>query len=236
MTAEAALAGFDGDVVVVCGDSPLLSSDTVLRLLARHRTERAACTVLTAEVPEPTGYGRIVRAADGSVERIVEERDATDVQKRIREINSGNYVFDARSLFDALRRITPNNVQREYLLTDVVAVLRSAGRKVLSDAAAEATEVLGINSRQQLADVGRILEGRIQAKLMTEGVTIVDPASTFIEARVEIGRDTVILPFTVIRGPARIGTDCRLGPFVCIRGGTTVPDGTETGVFKELGS
>lgn len=235
MMVEPELADFDGDVVVVCGDNPLLSGDTVANVLERHRAAGASCTVVTAEQENPTGYGRIVGAADGTVERIVEERDTSNGEKKIREINSGNYVFDARVLFDALKQIRPDNDQHEYLLTDVIAVLHSAGKKVMSQAAPDATEVLGINSRAQLAQVGKILQGRIQARLMAEGVTIVDPASTFIDARVGIGRDTVVMPFTVIMGPTRIGSNCRVGPFVHVRGGSTVVDGEEIGGFKEVG-
>jgi bifunctional UDP-N-acetylglucosamine pyrophosphorylase/glucosamine-1-phosphate N-acetyltransferase len=235
MVTEQALAGFDGDVVVVCGDNPLLSADTVVRVLERHRRERASCTVVTAAVPEPHGYGRIVRGTDGNVERIVEERAATETEKRIREINSGNYVFDARELFDAVKRIVPDKTQEEYLLTDVVAVLRSGGRKVCSHPAQDPTEVLGINSRSQLAEAGRILEDRIRSRWMAEGVTIVDPRTTFLDPRLDIGRDTVIMPFTVIMGPSRIGSFCRIGPFVYIKGGTTLADGTEVCGFRELG-
>ena len=164
MTAESALAAYDGDVVVACGDSPLLTGETVSRVIATHRAEGAACTVVTADVANPTGYGRIVRAADGSVERIVEEKDASDDEKKIREINSGNYVFDARSLFASLKQIRPDNAQKEYLLTDVVGVLRRAGKRVMSHRAADPADVLGVNSREQLADAERIYQRRVQPK------------------------------------------------------------------------
>ncbi|HUU42435.1 MAG TPA: sugar phosphate nucleotidyltransferase [Planctomycetota bacterium] len=230
------LRDFDGDVVVVCGDNPLLSGQSVREAIARHRHEGAACTVVTAEVDDPTGYGRIVRNVEGDVEAIVEERDTTDGQKRIREINSGNYVFDARGLFDALGKIRPTNEQGEYYLTDVVAAMRSDGQRVLSHITSDPTEVLGINSRAQLAEAGRILQARVRARLMEAGVTIIDPASTFIDPRVEVGRDTVIGPFTIISGPTRIGRECLVGPFVHVRSGTELPDGSQTGSFKEFGA
>ncbi len=160
MVTEPELSGFDGDVVVACGDSPLLSGATVARVMAAHRESGAACTVVTAEVPNATGYGRIVRNADGTVARIVEEKDASADEKKIREINSGNYVFDARLLFEALRHITSDNAQKEYLLTDVVAVLRRSGKKVLSHRADDPTEVLGINTREQLAEAEKALRRR----------------------------------------------------------------------------
>lgn len=235
MVTEPELAGFDGDMVVVCGDNPLLSADTVAQVIERHRAEKASCTVVTAEVADPTGYGRIARAPDGSVERIVEQRDASEDEKKIREINSGNYVFDARELFEGLKEITPDNDQREYLLTDVVAVLRRRGRRVMSQAAPDASEVLGINSREQLAQAGKILQQRIQKRLMEAGITIVDPQTTFIGPRVEIGTDTVVLPFTAIMGPSRVGSECRIGPFAYVRAGSTIADGTDLSGFKEIG-
>lgn len=235
MVTEPELADFDGDVVVVCGDNPLLSASTVADAMAHHRGEGASCTVVTAEVADVTGYGRIVRADDGGVERIVEERDASEDEKHIREVNSGNYVFDARRLFEALKQITADNEQQEYLLTDVVGVLHSGGRKVLSHVAPDVTEVLGINSRRQLAEAGSILQERIQSRLMDEGVTIVDPDNTFIGPRVTVGGDTVILPFTVVIGPSRIGSNCRIGPFAYIRAGSTVTDGSKIDGFKETG-
>ncbi len=164
MVTEPALAGYDGDVVVACGDSPLLRGETVAQVIAAHRASGAACTVVTAEVAEPFGYGRIVRAADGSVARIVEEKNASADEKKIREINSGNYVFDARSLYESLKHITADNAQKEYLLTDVVGVLRRAGKKVMSHRAADPTEVLGINSREQLAHAEEVYRQRDASK------------------------------------------------------------------------
>ena len=234
MMAQPLLTGFNGDVIVACGDNPLLSASTVAEVLEQHRAQGTACTVVTAKVANPTGYGRIVRGREGGVEKIVEEKDATPDEKRIAEINSGNYVFDGRALFDALRHIRPDNRQKEYLLTDVVKVMRLVGREVMSYAAPDPTEVLGINSRAQLADAGRILQDRIQSKLMTSGVTIVDPRNTFIDPRVEVGPDTVIMPFTVLMGPVKIGSNCRVGPFAWLHGSVHVKDGTQLQGFGEV--
>lgn len=233
MMAEETLAGFDGDVMVVCGDNPLISAETVRNVVKTHRSSGAACTVVTAEVPDPFGYGRIVRNAEGSVEAIVEERDADDETKKVREINSGNYLFNARLLFESLKEITPDNVQKEYLLTDVVTVLRSKGHKVMSYVAPDPAEVLGINSRAQLADVSALMQQRIQRKLMDGGVTIVDPRSTFVDPRVEAGEDTVIFPGCVIMGPVKIGGDCRIGPFAYLKGDVRLADGETVDPYEK---
>ena len=160
MVTRETLADFDGEVVVVCGDNPLLSAETVRGAIVRHRVEGVACTVVTAEVADPTGYGRVIRDPGGDVEAIVEQRDASEAQQRVNEVNSGNYVFDARCLFDALEKVTPENDQHEYYLTDVVAVLRAGGKRVIAHKAGEATEVLGINDREQLALAERLLLAR----------------------------------------------------------------------------
>jgi bifunctional UDP-N-acetylglucosamine pyrophosphorylase/glucosamine-1-phosphate N-acetyltransferase len=232
MMAEEALADFDGEVMVVCGDNPLISTETIRRVVQTHRDDRAAYTVVTAEVPDPFGYGRIVRNAEDSVEEIVEERDADEATKRIREINSGNYLFDARRLFRSLKEIRPDNHQKEYLLTDVVKVLRSGGHTVMSYAASDPAEVLGVNSRAQMAKVSVLMQERIQTALMDAGVTIVDPRSTFIDPRVEAGPDTVILPGCVITGPVKIGGECRVGPFAYLCGNVRLADGETVGAYE----
>ena len=163
-------------------------------------------------MPDATGYGRIIRAEDGSVERIVEQKDADDEQKKIREINSGIYCFDIKTLFKALESVTNDNAQGEYYLTDVLEIIKLGGDKISAVTAEDFTETLGINSRQQLAVAEKILRRRKNDQLMADGVTLMDPSSTFIDSNVEIGRDTVIYPFTWIEGNTKIGTDCAIGP------------------------
>lgn len=212
LQAEAALEGYRGELLVLCGDTPLLTGETLGALAAHHRRSGAAATVLTARLDDPTGYGRVIRDAAGNVCRIVEQKDATPYELAVNEVNTGIYCFAAPLVFDYLRRVTPDNAQGEYYLTDVVRLMAADGLRVASYTAPVADEILGINDRVQLARAGEILRRRILEKLMREGVTVIDPASTFVGAAVEIGRDTVIYPFTVIEGMTRIGEDCVVGP------------------------
>ncbi|WP_298037371.1 bifunctional UDP-N-acetylglucosamine diphosphorylase/glucosamine-1-phosphate N-acetyltransferase GlmU [uncultured Desulfuromonas sp.] len=249
LCAEQALDGFAGTLLLLCGDVPLLRRQTLERLLAYHRSQGAAVTVLTAEVPEPHGYGRIVRDGD-QVLRIVEEKDATPKEKTIHEINTGIYAFEAPRVFDALRRVGSDNAQGEYYLTDVLEVTRSAGEAVRALAAADAVEIMGINDRVQLARADRLMRRRINEELMRGGVTIVDPEATYIEAGVEIGRDTIVHPGAHLRGATRIGrfceidpgavvTDCVLGDEVHIKAGSVLSEsqigaGTDIGPMAHL--
>jgi bifunctional UDP-N-acetylglucosamine pyrophosphorylase / glucosamine-1-phosphate N-acetyltransferase len=200
----------DGTLVVLPGDTPLLSGATIERLVAHHRRAHAAATMLTAVVDEPRGYGRILRQG-GRVAGIVEERDATDDQKAITEINTSVYCFEARRLWSALAKVRPDNDQGEYYLTDVIAILARAGDRIEALAAADPLEALGINDRKQLAAVAAIQRRRILDRLMEEGVTIVDPATTYIEDTVSIGPDTVVYPNVVIEGNTTIGGECVIG-------------------------
>jgi bifunctional UDP-N-acetylglucosamine pyrophosphorylase/glucosamine-1-phosphate N-acetyltransferase len=204
-----ALRDLEGDLLVLCGDVPLLSADTLKALVTRHRRTRAALTVLTARLANPTGYGRIIRR-HGQITAIVEERDATPEEKRIDEINSGTYVFRADQLRRAVRRIRPNNVQREYYLTDAVRLLLAAGEKVSAYQAPDPREILGVNDRTQLAVVGRLLNNRVLRDLMVSGVTVIDPATTWIDARARVGRDTVLYPGVHIEGACEVGSGCRI--------------------------
>src|SRR5437016_5418487 len=203
-----------GPVVVIYADAPLLRGETLAGLLAEHQRSRAAVTLLTAELENPRGYGRIVRARNGAVRDIVEEKDATDEQKNIHEVNSGVYVFSGRELWPALAKLEDKNRAGEYYLTDIVRLIKS---KIHTLPVEDSNEILGINDRRQLAEAERVMRQRILDGLMSAGVTIADPASTFIDADVQIGRDTVVLAFSLISGESSIGEDCVIGPFAQIR-------------------
>jgi bifunctional UDP-N-acetylglucosamine pyrophosphorylase / glucosamine-1-phosphate N-acetyltransferase len=215
LCARSALADFSGTLLLLCGDVPLLRRQTLDRLLNYHQSQGAAVTVLTAEMTDPHGYGRIVREGD-EVLRIVEEKDATAREKAIHEINTGIYAFEAPFVFEALRGVGRDNAQGEYYLTDVVAAARSAGKKVCALSAAEPAETMGINDRLQLAEAGAIMRRRINEELMRGGVTLIDPTAAYIDPGVEIGSDTVIHPGVHLRGATRLGDGCIVEPGVIV--------------------
>lgn len=214
MQTKDALADFTGTVMILCGDTPLLDGEELKKFYEAHVQSGAAATVLTAFMDNPFGYGRIVRDADGNVQGIVEEKDADAQQKLIKEINTGIYCLECPLMFDVLATLTCDNAQGEYYLTDVLTKLNEAGKKVGGVVTEDSDMVMGINSRRQLAEAESVMRVRILNKLMDEGVTIMDPASTFIESSVKIGRDTVIYPFTWLEGSTEIGEDCEIGPNV----------------------
>lgn len=214
MQTEAVLKDFCGTVMIICGDTPLLEAAELKKFYEGHVASQAAATVLTAFMDDPAGYGRIIRDADGNVLGIVEEKDAVLEQKAIKEINTGIYCVEAPLLFEVLAILTCDNAQGEYYLTDVLAKLNAMGKKVGGVATADSDMIMGINSRRQLAEVENIMRQRILNKLMDDGVTIMDPVSTFIEKGVEIGQDTVIYPYTWLEGTTKIGEDCQIGPNV----------------------
>lgn len=214
MQTKDALAGFTGTAMILCGDTPLLDGEELKNFYEAHVQSGAAATVLTAFMDNPFGYGRIVRDADGNVQGIVEEKDADAQQKLIKEINTGIYCLECPLMFDVLATLTCDNAQGEYYLTDVLTKLNEAGKKVGGVVTEDSDMVMGINSRRQLAEAESVMRVRILNKLMDEGVTIMDPASTFIEGSVKIGRDTVIYPFTWLEGSTEIGEDCEIGPNV----------------------
>ena len=231
--AEPLLPDFVGDVLVLYGDVPLLRLATVRALLATHRQQQATVTVLTACLDNPAGYGRIVRNAAGTLVRIVEERDATDTERALHEINSGIYCFTAPFLFTALRQVDRTNAQGEQYLTDVVAVAVAEQRRVAHLTTDAPEEILGVNTRVDLAQLEAILRRQICQAFMLAGVTIVDPATTVIDRQVQIGQDTVIAPQTHILGQSIIGKDCWLGPQVVVSD-STLGDGVRVAPFCVL--
>lgn len=219
LQAEPVLAGQSGTVVLLSGDVPLLQPGTLTALLETHATCEAAATVVTASVPRPYGYGRIVRAK-GQIARIVEERDASPAEREIREVNSGIYAFDLEPLFDALREVGAGNAQGEYYLPDLVAIYRRRKRPVATSIVSDAREIRGINSRTELAEVGAMLRQQKNEELMAAGVTLVDPATTYIDVDVVIGPDTVVHPSVHLEGSTRIGAACELHAGVRIANST----------------
>lgn len=212
MQAKDKLKDFKGELLVLCGDTPLLRPETLVSLLEKHRLENASAAVLTAILPNPAGYGRIIRHNDRIV-KIIEEKDATIYEKAIEEVNSGTYCFNSDTVFSFLEEIMPENRSKEYYLTDIIEIMTKRRQKVLAVTTEDRDEILGVNSREQLAIVNKILHRRIAQAHMENGVTIVDPETTFIDKRVKIGRDSVIYPFTILEGETAIGERCRVGPY-----------------------
>ena len=217
LAAEEVVQAKTGEILVLCGDTPLLSSDLLEQLVAAHRLKQATATVLTAQLADPDGYGRIVRSPAGTIERIVEERDATMAEKAITEINSGSYCFAASTIFSYLKKLGRHNVQGEYYLTDVLPLMQADAKLVQPYLASDPDLIKGINTRIHLAEAEAWLRAKIREEHMLAGVTIMDPASTFIDAGVCIGPDTVIYPFTVLEGRTSIGSGCTIGPSVQIK-------------------
>ena len=205
-----------GTVLVTSGDVPLIEGQTLVDLANAHAASGAAVTVVTAEVADPTGYGRVVRGADGGVERIVEQKDASEAERSIREINSGIWGFDAAVLRDALEQVGTDNAQGEKYLTDVLALARAAGHRVGAHRIDDIWQTEGVNDRVQLAKLGRVLNDRVCEKWMRAGVTIVDPATTWIDTDVTIGQDARILPGTQLLGATIIGSGAVIGPEVTL--------------------
>jgi bifunctional UDP-N-acetylglucosamine pyrophosphorylase/glucosamine-1-phosphate N-acetyltransferase len=247
--AEPVLAGKSGTLVLLSGDVPLLSSTTLQRLLETHAAAHAAATVVTAMVDRPYGYGRIVRAG-GHLARIVEERDASPTERAIKEINSGIYAFDLAPLWDALRGIASKNAQGEFYLTDLVAIYHRKKLPVEALVLESVHETRGINSRSELAEVSKIVRQTKNEELMAAGVTIIDPATTYIEQDVVVGADTVIHPGVILEGQTRIGAACEIHANVrivdseiadhvtvnnyCLIVGTRVADAASVGPFAHL--
>jgi bifunctional UDP-N-acetylglucosamine pyrophosphorylase / glucosamine-1-phosphate N-acetyltransferase len=247
--AEPVLTGRTGSLILLSGDVPLLSPNTLKRLLETHRGSGAAATVVTATVERPYGYGRIVRSR-GRITRIVEERDASPTQRQIKEINSGIYAFDLAPLFDALRSIASQNAQGEFYLTDLIAIYRRRRLPVETLLIENAQEIRGINSRSELAEVSRLVRQKKNEELMAAGVTFIDPATTYVDPEADIAADTVLHPGVIIEGRTRIGAACEIQAYVrisdseigdrvtinsfCLISGAQVATGAALGPFAHL--
>lgn len=207
LCAAEALRGYSGPLLLLCGDVPLLRSETLQQLQQQHAQHQAAVTVLTAQMPNPQGYGRVIRDGE-QVLRIVEEKDASAAQRQVTEINTGTYLFDAAFVLSALRGLNKNNAQGEYYLTDVVAAAVAAGKKTRALCVEEATEAMGINDRAQLAEAEVLMRWKINADLLFGGVSMTDPTTVYIDNGVELGQDTLLHPNVQLRGKTRIGKNC----------------------------
>ena len=234
MQAKEYLKGKKGKVLVLNGDVPLIRPETLNKLIEKSIENKEYATLLTAIYDDPTGYGRIVRDEGGNIEGIVEEKDTTEDQKKITEINAGIYCFDIEALLDALEKITPNNKQGEYYITDVIQIMNDSGLKTGAVLVEDNTEILGINDRVQLGILTKVLQMRINTELMKQGVTIEDTNTTYIYDDVEIGMDTVIHPNTTIKSGVVIGEDCEIGPNSYIREGCKLANHVKIGSFVEI--
>jgi bifunctional UDP-N-acetylglucosamine pyrophosphorylase/glucosamine-1-phosphate N-acetyltransferase len=249
--AKAALDGYDGDVLILSGDTPMLTASLLQELVETHRREGAEATILSAEPPDPRLYGRIVRGADGGVLEVVEGTDASEDVQRIREINSSIYVFRSVTLWPVLERLEPKNVQGELYLTDAIGLVVGDGGRVVAHVAADHRETDGVNTRVELAQAAAVLRDRINEQHMLAGVTILDPQTTWIEPQVELEPDATIHPFTVLRGATRVATGAEVGPnvvaidahigaravvgpFCYLRPGAVLGESSKAGTFVEI--
>lgn len=221
-------------VIILYGDTPLLKKETIASLIKRHIESKAGATILTAKVEKPFGYGRILRDQYSSVCGIVEEKDADDFQKEIKEINTGIICFDQAKLRESLKQVKPNNKKKEYYLTDCIRLLAAKGEMIESFLLEDINESLGVNSRVELAQANAIMRKTINEGFMKSGVTIVDPENVYISFGVKIGLDSVIYPFTVIEKDVKIGNQCSVGPFCRLRPGTRLEDNVSVGNFIEI--
>lgn len=229
------LENFDGLVLILCGDTPLVREKTLKKFVDEHIASGADLSVMSTIFENPANYGRIIRCANGALEKIVEEKDATDAEKAVKEINAGIYCLNWAKIKPAFSQLTSSNAQGEYYLTDIIEWANRQGLSVKASVLEDSDEIYGINSRENLAIATRLMNQRKLHELMANGVTIVDPASTWISQDTEIGSDTVVFPGTYIEGSNnKIGKNCKIGPFAHLRGDVEIADNVKIGNFVEV--
>ena len=228
------LKDFDGEVIILCGDTPLITSETIKEFVEYHRNNKSDLTVMSAIFENPTNYGRIIRNQDGSLNSIVEEKDATPEQKAVKEINAGIYCINWAKIKPAFNELTSNNAQGEYYLTDIIKWGNEKNLSVNAYTLKNNEEIFGINSKTHLAEATKMLNNKIVQKHLDNGVQIIDPATTWISPETEIGADTVIYPSCYINGKNKIGKHCKIGPFAHLRGDVVLEDYVKIGNFVEV--
>lgn len=229
------LENFDGLVLILCGDTPLVREKTLKKFVDEHIASGADLSVMSTIFENPANYGRIIRRANGALEKIVEEKDATDTEKAVKEINAGIYCMNWAKIKPAFSQLTSSNAQGEYYLTDIIEWANLQGLSVQASVLEDSDEIYGINSRENLATATHLMNQRKLHELMANGVTIVDPASTWISQDTEIGADTIVFPGTYIEGSNnKIGKNCKIGPFAHLRGDVEIADNVKIGNFVEV--
>lgn len=228
------LKDFDGEVIILCGDTPLITSETIKEFVEYHRENQSDLTVMSAIFENPTNYGRIIRNQDGSLNSIVEEKDATPEQKAVKEINAGIYCINWAKIKPAFNELTSNNAQGEYYLTDIIKWGNEKNLSVNAYTLKNNEEIFGINSKTHLAEATKMLNNKIVQKHLDNGVQIIDPATTWISPETEIGADTIIYPSCYINGKNKIGKHCKIGPFAHLRGDVVLEDYVKIGNFVEV--
>lgn len=228
------LKDYKGLVLILCGDTPLITEETLKKFIDFHKSQKSDLTVMSTMFENPTNYGRIIRETDNTLKCIVEEKDATPEQKAVKEVNAGIYCIDWAKVQPAFSQLTSNNAQGEYYLTDIIEWGKKNNLNVNAYIMGNNEEIFGINSRLHLAEATKIMQKRINEKHMINGVTIVDPSTTYISADTEIGQDTIIFPSTYIEGVNKIGKNCKIGPCAHLRGGVEIADNVKIGNFVEV--
>ena len=228
------LNDFDGQVIILCGDTPLITEKTLKSFVEHHNSINSDITVMSTIFEDPTNYGRIIRESDNTLKCIVEEKDATPEQKAVKEVNAGIYCLNWGKIKNAFSQLKSNNAQGEYYLTDIIEWGKSNNLNVNAYILENNEEIYGINSRINLAEATKMMNNRKMTELMTNGVTIVDPDCTWISEDTEIGQDTIIYPSTYLEGKNKIGKNCKIGPFAHLRGGVEIADNVKIGNFVEV--